>query len=202
MLIKDKTDYDAYVQTQSSRSNIHSNANTFFNDFKSANIKISLDAVIMDVGCRLRADTVVALTELGYNAYGCDIGSSCRYYWDSELPALASKLSQCDIHDGNPFPDIKFDVVTMSHVVEHCFDPFVVREHVSDMVVPGGYLHSIVPIEEKHAFVRHTPHCIMFKDHEEHLAFWTCVGFDLMYANLDAKNYSIAILKKNLQKSV
>jgi len=201
MKLKKQQDYTEYVKEQSARASMQSNSNTFFDDFRKAGIQISKDRNIktLDIGCRLPAFTVKKLYELGVDSHGCDIGDMSQEEWDRTLPHLAGKLRQFDIHNGNPFPEVsKYDIITMSHVLEHCYDPLAVREIVDGILANGGILHCILPMDSDTGFIGHGPHRAKFENHEEHKLFWQSVGYVLLYDSYRHPN-SVTIFKKNLE---
>ncbi len=200
MKLKQQTDYEDYVKVQSSRAGIPSNSNTFFDDIKKAGIKLSSDTSFktLDIGCRLPAYTVRELHKKGVDSYGCDIGDMCQENWDSTFPELKGHLRQFDIHQGNPFPEIKYNLITMSHVLEHCYDPILVRDIVNDMLLPGGIIHCILPMDSDSGFMNHGPHMAKFENHQEHKDFWIAIGYNLLYESYRHPN-SVTIFKKNLE---
>jgi len=198
MKFKEPQEYTEYVSIQSSRSASQQNANSFWRDVRNASVTLDSNYKYFDIGCRLNIQTVLSLHEKGFDVYGCDIGTMCQEIWDRDLPnALKGKLKQWDIHDGNPFDGIEFDFITMSHVLEHCYDPIKVRTVVDICLAENGYLHSIIPTDSNETFNSHTPHRIQFESHDEHLEFWKAIGYELVYHNYHRPD-SVAIFHKKL----
>lgn len=195
MLLKEKGNHEEYVAIQSNRAAGTQNSNTFFKDFKDAKISFEKDWAFLDIGCRLPAYTVKDLNKQGYEAYGCDIGSMCQQIWDDTSPTICHRLRQFDIHEGNPFPYKMYDVVSASHVIEHCYDPILVRQVIDSFLKFGGYIHTILPIEIESNFMRHEPHLAMFASHDEHKQYWQFLGYELVYESYKQPN-SVTIFRK------
>lgn len=78
----------------------------------------------------------------GFSVYGLD--SSSRLI-DAQRPSFGDRLAHDLLDPSQPLPWGNFDVVVMSHVVEHLADPCGVLERVHDALVPGGVLYVAVP---------------------------------------------------------
>lgn len=196
MKLKELTDYNEYVQHQSERSGMLTSANSVINDLKKSNIVLPESSFILDIGCRAGAVVIFEFMKLGYdNAYGIDIGYDAEEYWKQFVILYNRKLKRGDIHDGIPF-EHKWDFITISHTLEHCFDPNKVVTIIHDSLNENGYVHSIIPIEESYEhFNRHKPHMAMFESHDDHQQFYIEHGFEIVYQSLE-KNNSILIAKK------
>lgn len=197
MKLKQEQQYEEYVKEQSARASMPSNSNTFFDDFRKSGIKILPEYKVLDIGCRLPAYTVKELRKHGVDAYGCDIGDMCQQIWDDTLPEMKGKLRQFDIHNGNPFLEIEqYDLITISHVLEHCYNPLLVRDIIDKMLKPGGMVHCILPMDSDNGFLNHGPHRAKFESHDEHKDFWKTVNYHLLYESYRHPNSVTIFWKK------
>jgi SAM-dependent methyltransferase len=83
-----------------------------------------------------------------------------------------------EIHQGTAEelpPQVKagrFDVVTMTHVLEHCVDPLLALRNAAELLTPGGLLFIEVPNNEAIA-ARRSGTCWFHFDAGRHLNFFT-----------------------------
>jgi ubiquinone/menaquinone biosynthesis C-methylase UbiE len=124
-------------------------------------IRIQPGASILDLGCG-EGNTVRALRELGFDAWGCDIelwdspGSNelKEKGWIRKIPMDPYRL---------PFDDKQFDLILTSEVLEHVmnYDDFIAENHrvqkdngLSMHIFPGRYtpieMHVFVPLASVH----------------------------------------------------
>jgi len=194
MYLKELENYDDYVDYQNRRSGALINSNTVFRDLKTFNINFPKNTNILDVGCRAGAHTVREFINLGYiNSYGVDIGKQAESHWANY--SCKSHLVCKDIHEGSPF-DLKWGFITISHTLEHCYNPKKVLEILHNSSNSECIIHGIIPIEESvEHFQRHAPHMIMFESHDEHIRFYEKNGFKVIGDTLN-KNNSILFAKK------
>jgi 2-polyprenyl-3-methyl-5-hydroxy-6-metoxy-1,4-benzoquinol methylase len=184
MYIKELENYDKYVGYQNGRAGALTNANTIFRDLHKIDITLNKDSYILDIGCRAGAYTVREFIKNGHpNSYGIDIGESAQQHWLTY--ECKDNLKCADIHNGNPF-DHKWDFITMSHTLEHLYDPHKVIKIIHESMSKDGVIHGIIPIEESiEGFQKHNPHMVMFESHEEHVKFYENNGFDVFYDELE-----------------
>lgn len=182
-----------YIDAQNGRSGCVINSNTLIDDFKGISLKIDKSWNILDIGCR-NCQILGRLWKSGYkNIYGVDIGELAEKTWEN-LP-YKSNLKRCDIHDGIPF-NVKFDLITISHTLEHLYDPFSVRQLIYNSLTESGLLHSIAPIESESDFIKNHSHVVRFVDHEEHMKFWSHIGIRPIYHRFYNTNSAIICRKK------
>lgn len=93
---------------------------------------------ILDVGCG-RGDFLMRATYCGFKAVGIDI--------DPETAKIA-RLRGLDVYvsELNNFStSTLFDVITLSHVIEHVYDPRLLLKTIYDLLAPGGYFYIATP---------------------------------------------------------
>ena len=180
-----------YQELQTIRSGGGMNSNTLLDDMQSAGISMSHDWSILDVGCR-QGHILNTLFNYKYkNLYGFDIGDKAVELW-SRL-RFRDNLKKWDAHDPFPFKG-PFDLITCSHVLEHCHTPEKVIENIMAVLKPGGYIHAIVPIEPFDDWKNYPYHQLRFDSHKEHVEFWVkCTGLNAVYEKQKSTN-SIVIL--------
>jgi len=94
---------------------------------------------LLDVGCGSGLFLLWA-TELGWDAEGIEINATAVRY----AIACGLRVRQGTI-DEVAYSDNSFDVVTMSHSLEHIRQPVAVLRSVSRMLRPGGKLYLSTP---------------------------------------------------------
>ncbi len=93
---------------------------------------------LLDVGCG-RGDFLIRAQNCGYNASGIDFDPKTVEL--ANMRGLRAKTSE--IHD---LPkDLKYDAITLSHVLEHVYDPKSLLEAVLCRLKPGGYFYLSTP---------------------------------------------------------
>jgi 2-polyprenyl-3-methyl-5-hydroxy-6-metoxy-1,4-benzoquinol methylase len=94
---------------------------------------------LLDVGCG-SGDGLRLMSELGWTAEGVEV--------DPQAIAVA-RSKGLTIHAGTlvaqNFPDMSFDAITMSHVIEHLHDPVAIIAECRRILKPGGTLVMITP---------------------------------------------------------
>jgi SAM-dependent methyltransferase len=95
---------------------------------------------LLDVGCSL-GYFVLAARARGYVATGFDGAPAAIAF---ARRALGLDLT-CARLETASFPPASQDVVVMNHILEHLPDPRAALRHVSEWVVPGGFLVVTVP---------------------------------------------------------
>jgi|GEM_PF-1104652 2-polyprenyl-3-methyl-5-hydroxy-6-metoxy-1,4-benzoquinol methylase len=84
----------------------------------------------------------------GFEVYGLD---SAKAHVELLYAQFGNHVVQCIIgREAIPWKD--FDVVVMSHVLEHLHDPELVLKEVKDILNPGGLLYVAVPDMDSLAF--------------------------------------------------
>jgi 2-polyprenyl-3-methyl-5-hydroxy-6-metoxy-1,4-benzoquinol methylase len=103
---------------------------------------ISKKSSILDIGIRDGA-FLKYLKDLGYtNVYGVDV-------YERSIKEAKKKGIDCEVSDAQRLNlNKKFDVVIMSHVLEHCPDPAKVLSNVYSHLNEKGILFIEVPIEK------------------------------------------------------
>lgn len=128
----------------------------------------SSDATALDVGCG-NGDLLLTLKGLGYKVVGVE----------PDAAAVATARARgLDIHVGTAeslpteLRKQRFDVVTMTQVLEHCLDPCAALQNVRELLCPSGALLLHVPNCEAYAARQFGPawfHC----DAGRHVNYFT-----------------------------
>jgi 2-polyprenyl-3-methyl-5-hydroxy-6-metoxy-1,4-benzoquinol methylase len=184
---------ETYYEDQNARSGTGANVNTLWQDLKNAGIKIELNWSILDIGCR-NAANLNNLWKQGYkNIFGVDIGELAERDWKKMNLPFINNLIKADIHTIE-FEDESFDLITISHTLEHLYNPQLVLEVMTNALKPEGFLHSIVPIEPEWDFRKYDPHLVRFESHQDHINFYS--NLKLVYQKETQHNNSIVIVQK------
>lgn len=192
MEIKSKP--DSYYQDQNARSGTGNNANTLWKDLQLSGIKFNKDWAVLDIGCRTGV-TLHNLWKQGCKeVYGVDIGELAQQRWIKSRYPFIKNLICDDIHELD-FIDGTFDLITISHALEHLYDPNLVLGKMISSLKDNGMIHSIVPIEPEGDFDKYDPHLVRFDSHEDHLKFYTDSGLVKIFAEKRHGN-SIIIVKR------
>jgi 2-polyprenyl-3-methyl-5-hydroxy-6-metoxy-1,4-benzoquinol methylase len=94
---------------------------------------------VLDVGCGA-GDLLASFAERGWKTYGIDPGAPAAAA-AARRGAIALQGTLAD----RPFADQNFDLITMSHSLEHIADPLVDVRLAAARLVPGGLLAIEVP---------------------------------------------------------
>jgi len=97
------------------------------------------ESILLDFGCGNGGFLSIA-KRAGYASYGIDFD-------DDAIDA--NKQQESDIYKGDIVTakqlDKKFDVITISHVIEHVYDPVYHLESFYELLSPGGFLYIETP---------------------------------------------------------
>ena len=94
---------------------------------------------LLDVGCG-NGEYLKRMKRRGWEVYGVDFDSTAV-----ESAAKASiEVIQGALEDVT-FPDGHFDAMTMSHLIEHLYDPVGTLRHARRLLKPGGLLWIATP---------------------------------------------------------
>ncbi len=94
---------------------------------------------LLDVGCG-NGEFAHRLKTLGWDVYGLE-PDKFSYELTKDVLGDHAFDSSLDLFH----PNLKFDVVTMNHVVEHFEDPFKAIGNISGLLKPGGLLYIATP---------------------------------------------------------
>ena len=190
MQIKPKS--TSYYSDQNARSGTGANVNSLWQDLIGAGIEFDRKWVVLDIGCR----TGITLSNLWKqgckNVWGIDIGELARDHWKKQNYPFIENLICDDIHEVDLTPDF-FDLITISHCLEHLYDPQQILSNMIESLKPNGLLHSIVPIEPEKDFDKYNPHLVRFESHQDHIDFYS--KLTMVYQRSKNGN-SIIICKK------
>lgn len=140
----------------------------------------SSEPTVLDFGCG-DGYIVNGLQELGVEAWGIDpdMSASGHTIQSRIAPSLSVLREQT--------PDLKFDLITMFHVVEHIYDPVAVLSDVASFLKPNGSLVLETPNANDALLVRYecnafqkftywSHHPVLYNEHSLH-ELLTMVGF-------------------------
>jgi len=102
-----------------------------------------VDRRLLDVGCG-RGEFILWARQLGWRCYGVEI--------DGAAAALArqcgGEILGSRVQEVSRAHDVFFDAITLSHVIEHVYDPLDLLGHCWRLLRPGGYLWIETPNSE------------------------------------------------------
>jgi SAM-dependent methyltransferase len=97
------------------------------------------DGRVLDVGCGA-GSVLDVLKELGWTTHGVDVGANVV-----EAIGRRGHIARQGVAEAIDFPDASFDVVMLSHVLEHTFSPRKALAEARRVLRPGGQLLVAVP---------------------------------------------------------
>jgi SAM-dependent methyltransferase len=183
-----------YYDVQNGRSGMMLDSNEIVNYLYKIPLEFSEKLNVLDIGCRAHCNAVRYFHKRGMNSFGFDIGENAKLAWDN-----CEFKNNLKIHDAhNKFPyDVKFDLITISHTLEHCHTPEVVLKNIYDSLNTGGVVFGVVPVEAETD--NHAPHYCMFTDHVEHVDMYKSAGFTVVEDWCKSNNsYIIAVKNVDL----
>ena len=109
------------------------------------------DSKILDIGCGC-GELLMYLHHRGYNVSGVDTSQKCV----DGLIEHGVKMFKGDVFTNNVVPE-KFDVIILSHVVEHIYDLERLVQVVPEYLKPGGIVYVEVPNSDLYYQDSHQP---------------------------------------------
>jgi SAM-dependent methyltransferase len=122
--------------------------------FKSSNINCkeiagTIRPKLLDIGCGY-GGVVQLAGEHGYTGYGCDYDPDAVAFAVSKgLDIRLGGIEQFSAEHGN------FDVIILSHVLEHVSDPASFLKSAANLLKPGGYIYIELPGYREISFARY-----------------------------------------------
>ena len=184
-----KDDYIEYLMIQGERSKLLMIDNKIFQDInilRQILPEFILDhqSNILDIGCKNSAKIVKYFHYQGFvNCYGIDIAESCLLSWNelfSSNMELLYKLKIADVQINIPF-SVKFKLITLSHVLEHCYKPEKALMNCKKVLQKSGLLHIQVPLSPLENFLAWDPHYSYWNDKKIFFAYLKKCGFETIY---------------------
>ena len=140
----------------------------------------------LDIGCKA-GTLVVDLHERGVAAWGIDIGEGCKKHWGGNKQLICADFIEYD------FGLLKFDLIVMSHVLEHFYDPVKAMRKVYESLDISGLVYCTFPINDGYG-----AHYFTFESESEIVPWFSDLGFYVKIENVEKKQYLIytLLLKK------
>jgi SAM-dependent methyltransferase len=133
-------------------------------------VRVRSVPTLCDVGCG-SGQAMSAFKQTGYDAVGIEPDPAAR--------DLANRFGEVLEGTAEALPakvaGMQFDVVLLSHVLEHCIDPAAALRNVKQLLAPGGTTIIEVPNSAALAFATYGPGWF-FADIPRHLQFLTEVS--------------------------
>ena len=94
---------------------------------------------LLEIGCA-SGDILERMQDSGYRGVrGIEISrEACEHAWDRGLDVFHGTLDEFETED-------RFDLVFMSHVIEHVLDPLATAAKIRSLLKPGGLLYLETP---------------------------------------------------------
>lgn len=103
-------------------------------------LKSSQKGKLLDIGCG-NGKFLYQMKRLGWEVYGVENDSGA---FETAQRILGSNVFCGNLQDAG-FPDNHFDVITVSHVIEHVLEPLALLEECRRILKPKGILVIITP---------------------------------------------------------
>lgn len=99
---------------------------------------------ILDIGCGNASPHATKKLHKNVSYYGVNVSTENLDKRDIDQ---MERLFICDLNQSLPAipPDIKFDIVIMSHIIEHLKDGYAVIKHITNNLKEGGILYIETP---------------------------------------------------------
>ena len=97
------------------------------------------DGALLEVGCAT-GEVLARVQERGFHdVQGIELSQeACERAWDRGLKVFHGTLDEFET-------DQRFDVIFMSHVIEHVLDPVATTAKLASLLAPGGVLYLETP---------------------------------------------------------
>lgn len=93
---------------------------------------------LLDVGCG-NGRFLLRARDAGWDSYGLDLDpAACSSSRDAGFQVFQGAVEDY-------FPDVLFDVITASHVIEHVYSPHSMIGRIYELLRPGGYVWIATP---------------------------------------------------------
>ena len=181
-----------YYHHQNSRSGMMLDSNELPSYYDKLNVNITPQFYFLDIGCRAHTNAVNFFYQKGAQSYGFDIGKEADKVWQVTRPVYLENLKVHDAHEEFKYT-FQFDLISISHTLEHCHTPTKVLYNIWNALKVGGKVWGIVPVEK--VTDDHAPHYCNFHSHQEHIKIYEQAGFEIVW-DIESKNNSYIIAKK------
>lgn len=105
--------------------------------------KVDANAKMLDIGAGI-GKTMVALSKYGYDMYGIEPSQPFYERAISNMSVHAERLTYASV-EVCEFEENKFDVIFLTAVLEHLYEPALIINRIMKWIKPGGLLFVIVP---------------------------------------------------------
>jgi len=124
---------------------------------------VATDARVLDIGCG-NGGLLQALRDLGFtHLAGMDPSAGCV----ARLQARGFEALQGWL-GGRPAGQTRFDLVILSHVLEHVLEPRAALASLRDWLTPAGYVYVETPNAERYAEFPSVPFYYFDSEHINH----------------------------------
>ena len=90
---------------------------------------------VLDIGC-FTGDLLCLMQQRGADVYGLELQPEAVELANEVLPG---RVYRADVY-GNTFPQLPFDIITFTGLIEHLVDPIKLVKRVYELLNPGGLI--------------------------------------------------------------
>jgi 2-polyprenyl-3-methyl-5-hydroxy-6-metoxy-1,4-benzoquinol methylase len=181
MILKNVNSYSEYVRIQDNRGAIDDSSLRFDKSIAAIieRYNITINDLILDIGTR-NGMFIKQLHDNGFvNSYGTDISISAKENWGKKYDSTFNNFLALEDAQQNVSirANVPYKLVTMSHVLEHMYDPSKTMNNIKSSLDANGIVYIVVPEENN---TKHAAHYTAFESLQDLINFCEACGMEVV----------------------